>query len=256
MLEFRLRQGMSEFIDFEKSILDVIILKDLNADILHSILSPILVNKGKHKQFNLMKAVDYQRIRNEEEDEQISIDLEEEMEQKEKEIKEQAERRNLKIERYIEKILEVIYSKKPILKTNPVSDANSTRNKTPEIAVETTLEEAIKRFDDETYNSAATDFDFYSLIMMLHQNKELNLNEILEVGANLVSDNTYNINLEFLLSRVINKNKQYKEIKVLALFPPDEKAQSFVESLAPLPLPLYEFPNGNVITNFIIKGVF
>jgi hypothetical protein len=231
MLEFRLKQGISEFIDFEKSIFDVIMSKDLKVDVLHSILSPIIVNMGKYKQFNIMKAVDYQRVRTEEEEEQVYIDLEEEMEQREKEIKEQVEKRNNKIEYYFEKILEEVYQ------------VYNQRNK--DTVVETTLEAVLERFDDDAYNRASSDFDFYSLVMMLHQNKELDIVEILEIGTKLVSDNTYNINLEFLLSRIIEKNIHYKEIKKLALISPNGSSNR-----------LYTFKNDNVITNFIVRGEF
>ncbi|MCL6599839.1 MAG: 50S ribosome-binding GTPase, partial [Alicyclobacillus macrosporangiidus] len=44
MLEFRLRQGISDFIDFEKNIFDVLISKNLPVDILRSIISPVIVN--------------------------------------------------------------------------------------------------------------------------------------------------------------------------------------------------------------------
>lgn len=268
MLEFRLRQGISEFIDFEKSIFDVIMSKNLKVDVLHSILSPIITNMGKYKQFNIMKAVDQQIVRIEGEEEQVYIDIEEEIEQKEKEIKEQVEERNRKIEYYFEKILERIYNartqqliaKEPIFveATDKEPTAREMTDKemaieepivgkpaAEEQVVETTLEAVLEGFDDDAYNMASSDFDFYSLVMMLHQNKELDIPEILDVGAKLVSGNTYNINLELLLFRIIERNRQYREIKKLALISPNGSSKK-----------VYTFRNDNIITNFIVRGEF
>lgn len=235
MLEFRLKQGVSEFMDFEKSIFDVIVAKDAEVNVLHKILSPIVANTRKHKQFNIMKAIDYQLVRTEEEEEQISIDLEDEMEQKEREAKEQREKRNRKVEYYLEKLLDGIYQ----------IHKGKINNNIEENISETTLEAILNRFDHETLNDISVDFDFFSLIMMLHQNKELNMEEIIEMGDKLILDGTYNINPEVLLSRIVEKDTRYKEIKRLALVSPDNWGGK-----------IYTFENGNVITNFIIKGEF
>jgi len=240
MLEFRLRHGIAEFIDFERSILDVIISENLRVDVLQLILSPIIANIGKHKRFSIGKVFDFQRIKTGADEEQASIDLEEELMKKESEIKEQIEQRNLKIEYYLERILEAVYNAYADNYMKNTSDLKEGLN------VETTLKTVIDGFDSERYEMASSDFDFFSLIVMLHQSKNLNIPEILETGTDLVVDATYNINLELLFTRVIDKNAKYKMIKKLALI---KNENSGLEDI-------YRFKNGNVISNFIIRGEF
>ncbi|HHV29135.1 hypothetical protein [Acetivibrio mesophilus] len=217
-IEIRLRQGVSEFIDFEKSIFDMLISKNLNPQPLKSILSPLFTNNASLKVFNPFKALDPQRIKTEaQEDERENIDIEVAMEIKEKELREERERRDQKVMAYLEAILfEAFY------------------------AGESYLSCATERLDADLYDMASFDFDFYSLVIILHQNKLIDFKDLEDILSRMVRDTSaYNINIYYLFDRIFTKKPELRALKTLILISTDKKMS---------------FQNGNEITDFIIKG--
>ncbi|HOM03282.1 MAG TPA: hypothetical protein PLH43_10705 [Acetivibrio sp.] len=217
-IEIRLRQGVSEFIDFEKSIFDVFISINLNPEPLKSILSPLFTNNASLKVFNLFKALEPQRIKSEAlEDDRESIDIELAMEMKEKEEREERERRDKKVMAYLEAILLEAYYEG-----------------------ESHLSQALARLDENLYNTASFDFDFYSLVVILHQNKLIDFKDLEDILSRMVRDtSTYNINIYYLFERIFDKKPELRALKTLLLISGDKKIS---------------FENGNEITDFIIKG--
>ena len=217
MLEFRMRAGITEYMDYERYILDKLGNENLHIDAAARILSPLFQRGAKNKVFNIMKALEPQKIRNEEQEEKESIDYDDLVEKREQEQKVAAEQRNRKIEDYLEKLFERI----------------------PEEG-EVFLSSVLQGFDEETYKKISIDFDFFSLMVMLHQRKELNLKDIAGLGQSMVYDAAYNIDLEFLLSRLMENKDQVRKLGRIA----------FVSSPK-----VYNFENGNRISDFIIKRV-
>jgi len=217
MLEFRMRAGITDYFDFESTLLDWIGARNIPCEKVDKIFSPFFANRSKNKAFNIMKAFEPQKIRNEEPEEHESINYDDFIEQKEREQKEQAETRNNKIEAYLEKIL--MY----VLEEN-----------------ETSLSAIVEKFDQETYEIASRDFDFYSLIIMLHQRKEIDFKDIAGIGQGMVYDSAYNIDLEFLLSRILERNEILNNIGKLSIISTPK---------------LLNFKNGNVITDFEIVRI-
>jgi hypothetical protein len=218
-IEIRLRQGVSEFIDFEKSIFDLLISKDLNPAPLKNMLSPVITNSASIKVFNPFKALEPQRIKAEtQENERESLDIEAELEVKEKEEREARERRDRKVMVYLEAIVLEAYHEG-----------------------ESFLSAAMKRLDEDTYNSAGFDFDFYSLIVMLHQNKLIDFKDLEDILEGMVRDtSSYNINIFYLFDRIFTKRPELKGLKSLILISTNKKLK---------------FKNGNEITDLVIKGV-
>lgn len=217
-IEIRLRQGVSEFMDFEKSIFDVLISKNLNLEPLKSILSPLFANNASLKAFNPFKALDAQRIKGEnQEDNRESIDIEAAMEVKEKEEREAREKRDQKVASYLEAILlEAFHEGKSCLGS------------------------AIKRLDANLYNMASFDFDFYSLVIILHQNKLIDFKDLEDILSKMVRETSaYNINIYYLFDRIFTKKPELKALKSLILISSGKKI---------------DFQNGNEITDFIIRG--
>jgi len=216
-LELRLRQGVSEYIDFEKSIFDVIISKNAKFTHLKSVLSPLFVNLEQNKEFNPFKAIEPQRIKSETEEEREKIDIEQLIEIKEKEDRERRENRDLKIMAYLEAILQEAYE---------VGDSY--------------LGSAIKRLDEELYKSTSYDFDFYSLVVILHQHKLIDFKELEEILSKMVRETSaYNINIYYLFDRIFAKNPELKKLKTMILISTGKKLR---------------FDNGNEVTDFVIKG--
>lgn len=214
MLEFRMRSGITAYLNFESTILDWLGARNIPCEKIDKIFSPLFSNRNRNKAFNMMKALEPQRIRNEEPEEQESINYDEYIEKKEREQKEQAEKRNLKIEGYLEWILMKVLENREI-----------------------SLREIVEAFDEETYERASRDFDFYSLIVMLHQRKEFDFKDIAGMSQGMVYDSSYNIDLEFLISRILDKNELLNGLGKLSI-----KASP----------KLLNFKNGNVITDFEI----
>ncbi|KNY26537.1 hypothetical protein [Pseudobacteroides cellulosolvens] len=217
-IELKLRQGVSEYIDFEKSIFDVLMMKNHNLDPLASILSPIFTNTSRNKVFNVFKALDPQRIKSDMEEVKENIDIDVLVEEREKAERQEREKRDKKVMSYLEAILMEAYSQG-----------------------ESKLSSALKRLDDELYRSASFDFDFYSLIVILHQNKEIDFDELQEILTKMVRDTSaYNINIYYLFDKLFKKRPESKELKRFLLLSSTKK--------------IY-FENGNEITDFVIKGV-
>lgn len=217
-LELRLRQGVSEYIDFEKSIFDVLISKNKNYEPLQDILAPLFVNTARNKVFNPFKAFEPQRVKSETEEEREKIDIEMQVEMKEKEEREEREKRDLKVIAYLEAILLEAYHEG-----------------------DSYLSCAIKRLDEQLYKSTSYDFDFYSLIVILHQHKLIDFKDLEEVLSKMVRDTSnYNINIYYLFDRVFGVKPELKALKSLILLSTGKKIN---------------FENGNEITDFVIKGV-
>jgi hypothetical protein len=214
MLEFRMRSGITDYMDFESTILDWIGAQNIPCENIEKIFLPLFVNKNRNKAFNIMKAIEPQRIRSEEPEERESINYDEFIEKKEREQKEEAEKRNLKIEGYLEKILLKVLENK-----------------------ETSLKAIVEDFDEESYEMASKDFDFYSLIVMLHQRKEVDLKYMAGIGQGMVYDSAYNIDLEFLLSRILERNKNLKDLDKVGIISTSK---------------MVTFKNGNIITDYEI----
>lgn len=217
MLEFRMRAGITEYMDYERSIFDKLGNENLGVETAAHILSPLFQGGAKNKVFNIMKTFEPQKIRQEEQEERESIDFDVLLEKREQEQKEAADRRNRKIEGYLEGVL------KMIPKEGVVS-----------------LSTVIQGFEGETYRQASVDFDFFSLIVMLHQKKELDLNDIAGIGQSMVYDAAYNIDLEFLLNRLMENNTEVRELGRI----------SFVSTTK-----VYTFENGNIISDFLIGRI-
>ncbi|TYQ18426.1 UNVERIFIED_CONTAM: hypothetical protein Cloal_0859 [Acetivibrio alkalicellulosi] len=217
-IEIRLRQGVSEYIDFEKSIFDDIISKDLDFKALKSILAPLFSNTASNKAFNPFKALDHQRVKGEAEEEQREkIDIEAQLLIKEEEEKEIREKRDKKIEAYLESIIKEAFEKG-----------------------KSTLSSAIKCIDEKYLEGVSYDFDFYSLVVILHQHKYIDFKDLEDLLANMVRDTSaYNINIYYLFDRIFDKNPHFKGLKSLILVSTGKKIK---------------FENGNEITDFIIRG--
>jgi hypothetical protein len=214
MLEFRMKAGITDYMDYESFILERLGIANLPVEAMGTVLSPLFTNRAKNKVFNIMRALEPQRIRSEEQEEKESLNFEELVEKKEKEQKEEAERRNRKIEVYIERVLARVLEDK-----------------------ETTLGKIIQSFDKRLYEQACGDFDFFSLVVMLHQKKEFNISEIAVISQSLIEDSAYNIDLVFLMGNVIEKNESLKKL-----------GRVIVSSTSKT----FKFDNGNVITDFEI----
>lgn len=217
-IEIRLRQGVSEYIDFEKSIFDVLISKNLEFDVLKSILSPLFVNKVSQKAFNPFKAFDYQRVKGEDEEEEgEKIDIEKQMLIKEEEERKEREKRDEKIGAYLLAILEEAFEREV-----------------------SSLSMAIKRISGEYLKHVSYDFDFYSLIMILHQHKYIDFKDLDDILNKMVRDtSSYNINIYYIFDRIFSKNPGLKKLKSLIFISTDKKIV---------------FENKNEITDFIIRG--
>jgi hypothetical protein len=97
------------------------------------------------------------------------------------------------------------------------------------------------RLDENDYKSASFDFDFYSLIVILHQHKLMDFKEMEDILARMVRDTSaYNINIYYLFERIFSKKPQLKGLKSLIFISSPKKIR---------------FENGNEITDFVIKGV-
>ncbi len=217
-IETRLRQGVNEYIDFEKSIFDVLISRDLNPERLKRILSPLFTNTAQNKAFNPYKALEPQRVKSETEEERESIDLEAEIEQREKNEREEKEKRDQKVMTYLEAIIQEAYDKG-----------------------DSYLSSALGRLDENACKSASFDFDFYSLIVILHQHKLMDFKEMEDILAGMVRDTSaYNINIYYLFDRIFSKKPELKGLKSLI----------FISSAKKI-----HFENGNEVTDFVIKGV-
>lgn len=217
MLEFRMKAGITDYMDYESFLLDRLHSRNLPFEAAGRILSPLFSDNEKNKDFNPFKAFEPQRIRSEVQEEKESINYEEQLETKEKEQKEATERRNNKIEGYLELIL------RSVLKEGKSS-----------------LGSIIQSFDEYTYNHASTDFDFFSLIVMLHQKKEMNFEDIASIGQSMVYDTAYNIDMEFLLGRILENNNEIKKLGGIAVVSSQK---------------VYTFKNGNQITDFVIERI-
>lgn len=217
-LELRLRQGVSEYIDFEKSIFDVLILKNKSYEALQDILAPLFANTARNKVFNPFKAFEPQRVKSETEEERETIDIEMQVEMKEKKEREDREKRDLKVMAYLEAILLEAYHEG-----------------------DSYLSCAIKRLDEQLYKSTSYDFDFYSLVVILHQHKLIDFKDLEEVLSKMVRDTAnYNINIYYLFDRIFAAKPELKALKSLILLSTEKKII---------------FENGNEITDFAIKGV-
>lgn len=217
-IEIRLRQGVSEYIDFEKSIFDVMLSKDLKITPLKRILSPLFTNTAQNKVFNPFKALEPQRVKSDTEEEREKIDIEAEVEIREKEEREEREKRDSKVMDYLEAILTEAYN---------MGDSY--------------LSSAMGRLDEELYKSASYDFDFYSLVVILHQHKLIDFEDLEDILSKMVRDtSTYNINIYYMFDRIFSKKPALKGLKSLLLISSGKKIS---------------FENGNEITDFVIKGV-
>lgn len=217
-LELRLRQGVSEYIDFEKNIFDVLISKNTSYEPLKNILAPLFVNISRNKVFNPFKAFEPQRVKSETEEEREKVDIEMQVEIREKEEREEREKRDLKVMAYLEAILLEAY-----------------------FEGDSYLSSAIKRLNDQLYKSTSYDFDFYSLVVILHQHKLLCFEDLEEILSKMVRDTSnYNINIYYLFDRIFAVKPELKSLKSLILLSTAKKIN---------------FENGNEITDFVIKGV-
>lgn len=217
MLEFRMKTGITEYLDYEREIFDRLGKENHTVDTVRKILSPLFANGDRHKVFNPFKAFAPQRIRSEEDTPAESIDFSIEMERREKEYMEAAERRNLRIESYFETILSSV-----------LRDG------------ETTLGRIIGGFDEDTYRQASSDFDFFSLIVMLHQRKEMNMEELAGIAQSLVYDSAFNIDLDFIAARVLEKNPGLQKLRRFAIISTNKT---------------FGFDNGNMVTDFTVMKV-
>ena len=214
MLEYMMKAGITDFMDYEHMILDRLGNGNLPIEGATRVFSPLFMNRGKNKSFSLLKVLDSQNIRADEEDFREVIDYEEELEQQEKERREEAEVRNRKIEGYLERILTKVLKEE-----------------------KTTIKGIIEGFDSEWMEQISKDFDFYSLVVMLHQRKELDINELAAIGQSMVYDSAYNIDLEFLLGSLLERNPELRQLGNIEIIAEDK---------------VYIFKNGNRITDFRI----
>lgn len=217
-IEIKLRQGVSEYIDFEKSVFDVLMMNNHSMDPLAGILSPIFTNTSKNKVFNIFRALEPQRIKNDVEEAKDNIDIDVLVEEREKAEREEREKRDKKVMAYLEAILMEAYC---------LGDSK--------------LSKALMRLDEPLYRSASFDFDLYSLIVILHQNKEMDFGELEEILSKMVRDTSaYNINIYYLIDKIFKKRQELKGLKRFLMLSSSKKIC---------------FENGNEITDFIIKGV-
>ncbi|GAE89322.1 hypothetical protein JCM21531_2835 [Acetivibrio straminisolvens JCM 21531] len=136
---------------------------------------------------------------------------------KEKEEREERERRDKKVMAYLEAILLEAYYEG-----------------------ESHLSRALTRLDESLYNIVSFDFDFYSLVVILHQNKLIDFKDLEDILSRMVRDTSaYNINIYYLFERIFDKKPELRALKTLILISGDKKIS---------------FENGNEITDFIIKG--
>jgi len=217
MLEYMMKAGITDFMDYEHMVLDRLGNGNLPIEGATKFFSPLFMNRRKNKSFSLLKVLDAQNIRAEEEDFREVIDYEEELEQQEKGRREEAEARNWKIEGYLERILEKVLRDE-----------------------KTTLKGVIEGFEAELVEQVSKDFDFYSLVVMLHQRKELDINELATIGQSMVYDTAYNIDLEFLLGSLLERNPKLKELGNIEVIAENK---------------VFIFENGNRITDFRIGRV-
>jgi hypothetical protein len=166
----------------------VLISRDLNPERLKRILSPLFTNTDQNKAFNPYKALEPQRVKSETEEERESIDLEAEIEQREKNEREEKEKRDQKVMTYLEAIVQEACDKG-----------------------DSYLSAALGRLDENAYKSASFDFDFYSLIVILHQHKLMDFKELEDILAGMVRDTSaYNINIYYLFERIFSKRRNLK----------------------------------------------
>ena len=166
-----------------------------------------------------MKLMDEpQRIRNDVEEIKENIDIDVLVEEREKTEREEREKRDNKVMAYLEAILMEAYY---------LGDSR--------------LSKALMRLNEPLYKSASFDFDLYSLIVILHQNKEMDFGELEEILSKMVRDTSaYNINIYYLIDKIFKKRPELKGLKRFLMLSSSKKIC---------------FDNGNEITDFIIKGV-
>jgi len=196
MLEFRMKAGMTEYLDFERNLLDRLGKENLSHEAAGFILSPLFINHSRGKVFNIFKAAEPQSVRSGDSDEAESVDVGKLVEEKERQLAEQAAKRNEKIERYIEILLNILLEHS-----------------------EVTLAEFMKAMPKEVYRQAAIDFDFFSLVMMLHQRRDFHPAELAGIGRNLVYDTAYNIDPDFIIGRVTQQHEQFQSLGRIEVLP-------------------------------------
>lgn len=214
VLENRMRLGIAENVDFEKDVLDIIMRSSTSLDSVGHVLEPLFSNFRKNIVFNIMKALNPQGIRSEEEEKKESVDLEGIVEQKEKELKIAAIERNNRVMSYIEIIFTSILKEKRV-----------------------NLRSILKLFPPQLYNIACSDFDFYSILVMMHQREIIDLELITEMSDKLIFDfSNANINLEYVINGALKANKSFNSIKRIRI-------QASGNSI--------KLSNNNIITDFI-----
>lgn len=217
MIETRIRLGISEHIDFEKDILDPAMRNFPHVDRLQQVFAPLFANTRKNKAFNIMKALSWQGIRNEEEDDAESVDVEAQLEQKEQELRKSAAERNNKIKKYLQYIFSAVDKRG-----------------------RASLREILDTFPGDMYERACCDFDFYSMIVMMHQRRTLDFKAISDMSDKLIFDfSSSNINLEYIICEMINEKNSNIATDKLSVIASKEVIKLF---------------NGNIITNFIFTA--
>lgn len=214
MLEYMMKAGITDFLDYERMVFDKLSYNNAPIEAAGYMMKSLFSNQNSNKSFNIFKALSPQKIRQDDSDTEEMLNLEEELEHQEREQKEYEERRNAKIEAYLKRILMTVYEKGG-----------------------TTVKQVVESYDEEDYNQVSTDFDFYSLLIMLHQKQELDMEEIAGIGQSMVYDSSYNIDLEFLISRILEKNKDLNGLGRLCI---SAERGSVI------------FKNGNQMTDFKI----
>jgi len=213
VIELRIRLGIADHIDFERDIMDPVIRNSPPIDKLQQVLAPLIVNVRKNRAFNFMKALSYQGVRSEEEEEKESVDVEKQLEEKEQELKKSATERNNKIKRYLESIFNTVYERGSA-----------------------TLEDILTTFSEEMYERACYDFDFYSIIVMLHQRAIVDFDAIYDMADKLIFDfSASNINLEYIICEMIKENNGSLKMDKLLITATKQ---------------VIKLKNDNVITNF------
>jgi hypothetical protein len=219
MLEYRMKIGITEFMDFEAFLLDRLATKNICLQGPVRILSPLFVNKKKNKVFNIMKAFEHQRMKNVDDENEETVDYEKEIEDKQAEHYRVFDERNEKVKNYVINIMSKILEEK-----------------------ETTIGKIITELPRESYEKVSMDFDFLSLMTMLHQRKTINISDVLDMKDRLICerDKAFNINPEYLIVRALEENEHLKSLQGIEIIASDKE---------------FTFENGNTVTDYLITGV-
>lgn len=218
LIELKIRLGITEHIDFEKDILDPVIRNFPPVQRLHQVLAPLVSNIRRNRTFNIMKALSIQGIRVEQEEETESVDVEKQLEEREQELKKIAEERNRKVKGYLKCIFDAVSKHGTI-----------------------SLGGILATFTREMYERACYDFDFYSIIVMMHQRGTLDFNAISDMADKLIFDfSGNNINLEYIISEMIKENNGSPIMERLFVTATKQTVKLY---------------NDNIITDFVFTGI-